>query len=93
MSLPPIDNSLIPADIRSAGRARTDEYKAALGFERLLVQQLTKSMADTAQGDDEGGDAASKTYRSMLPEHLADAITQSGGLGLARSLMTPEAKR
>jgi Rod binding domain-containing protein len=87
-SLPAIDRSLLPADIREAGPQRRKEYAAALGFEQLLVQQLTKSLADSAAPEEEG-DAASQTYRSMLPETLAEAVTSAGGLGLARDLMPP----
>jgi Rod binding domain-containing protein len=89
-ALPIIDRSLMPADIREAGPQRRKEYSAALGFERMLIQQLTQSLADSARSaSEEEGDAASQTYRAMLPDTLADAITAAGGLGLARDLMPP----
>jgi Rod binding domain-containing protein len=94
MSLPPIDNSLLPADIRNGSADRKKSYEAALGFERMLLQQLTKSLADSAKpvdGDD-GEDAASTTYKSMLPDTLADSMIAAGGLGLARSLVPEEPK-
>jgi Rod binding domain-containing protein len=88
--LPPIDQSLLPADVRHGSSGDAKKYAAALGFERALVVELTKAMADTAKpADDEGGeqqDAASSTYMQMLPDQLADSITQNGGLGLARGL-------
>ena len=93
MSLPPIDSSLLPADIRNGSADRKKTYESALGFERMLVQQLTKSLADTAKpldGEDEGADAASTTYKSMLPDTLADSVMAAGGLGLARSLVPQE---
>jgi hypothetical protein len=80
--LPPVDRSQLPADIRRASPARQDAYSAALGFERLLVQQLTESLADTSR-DALGGDSP---YASLLPEAMADGVMQSGGLGLARQL-------
>ena len=88
--LPPIDQSLLPPDVRKGTSADRKEYAAALGFERTLVNELTKVMADTAKPvDAEDGDspqdAASSMYVQMLPDQLADAITQNGGLGLARS--------
>jgi Rod binding domain-containing protein len=93
MSLPPIDTSLLPADIRNGSTDRKKTYEAALGFERMLLQQLTKSLADTAKpidGDDDSADAASETYKSMLPGTLADSVISAGGLGLARSLVPQE---
>jgi hypothetical protein len=60
---------------------------AALQFEELLVRQLTQILADTAKGaDEEGADAASSFYANQLPEALASAIKDAGGLGLATEL-------
>ena len=89
MSLPPIDQATLPADIRSGSKQDKQAYTAALGFERMLLGELTKQMAETAKpadGDDDTKDAASSMYMQMLPDQLADAVTQNGGIGLARSL-------
>ena len=89
MSLPPIAQATLPADIRSGSKQDKQAYTAALGFERMLLGELTKQMAETAKpadGDDESQNAASSMYMQMLPDQLADAVTQSGGIGLARSL-------
>jgi hypothetical protein len=80
VGLPPIDRAALPADVRSATPERRDAYTAALGFERLLVQQLTESLGSDTLG---GGDSP---YASLLPEALADGVMSSGGLGLARQL-------
>lgn len=96
-SLPPIDNSLLPADIRSGSQSDQDNYKAGLQFERQLVQQLTQTMADAnkaMQGADDssddsssqGSDAVTNSYDQQLPGIMADAIMQNGGLGLARTI-------
>ena len=90
-TLPPIDSSVLPAAIRNGSPADKKNYQAALGFERMLVQQLTKAMTDTTKTDGEddqsdGSDAATNTYQSMLPDVLADGITSSGGLGLAQQI-------
>jgi Rod binding domain-containing protein len=91
-TLPPIDNSLLPADVRNGSKADQDNYKSALQFERQLVEQLTQSLADTtkAQGGDEDGDdgssAATDSYKQMLPGVMADSIMSAGGLGLARTI-------
>jgi Rod binding domain-containing protein len=74
-----------------AGAPRTDEgspeRKAALAFERQLVLQLTKQLAETAKADEESaGGAAQNAYLDMLPETLADAVVNGGGIGLADQL-------
>lgn len=92
-ALPPIDNALLPAEVRNGSASDKKSYQAALGFERMLLGELTKAMADTAKpagGDDSGEsgqpeDAASSMYMQMLPDQLADAVTANGGLGLAKS--------
>jgi Rod binding domain-containing protein len=84
----------IPADVRAAGKDAETTYRAALGFERQLLEQLTKSMAkdmNAGAGDDESGEeggasAATSAYNDMLPGTLADAVTNAGGLGLAHDL-------
>jgi Rod binding domain-containing protein len=82
-----IDQSLLPADVRRGSSADRKAYGAALDFERALLGELTKAMAETAKpADEQSEDAASSTYRSMLPERLADSLVQAGGIGLARSL-------
>jgi Rod binding domain-containing protein len=91
----PIDRSLLPADVRDGTPEHRKAYTAALGFERMLVAELAKSLSQTAQDGDEGADAATSTYRQELPGALADGIVAGGGLGLARQLVpaTPEVKR
>lgn len=85
-----IDNSMLPADVRNGSKADQDNYKAALQFERQLVQQLTQTMADTTKaataGDDDASDAATDSYKEMLPGVMADAVMGAGGLGLARTI-------
>ena len=84
---------IVPADVRKAGKQAEETYRAALGFERMLTEQLTKTMSVSASalggGEDgeEGGDtAATSAYKDMLPGQLADAVTNAGGLGLAHDL-------
>jgi Rod binding domain-containing protein len=85
----------MPADVRKAGADGEETYRAALGFERQMLQELTKTMSKDLTGtgtsddsDDSGadGDAATSAYGDMLPGTLADALTSAGGLGLAHDL-------
>lgn len=80
--LPVVDQSLLPADIRSASTQVKQQYQAALSFEQSLVSELTKSLSATA-GDSMDG----SPYAQLLPDALSDAITQAGGLGLARQMV------
>ena len=85
----------LPADVRKAGKDGEDTYRAALGFERTLLEQLTKTVTKDmggGEGGDDSGDgdsgasAATSAYNDMLPGTLADAVTGAGGLGLAHDL-------
>lgn len=85
--------AVLPADVRKGGKEAKEAYTAALGFERMLVKQLTKSLSDSAAlGGGENGKAPA-AYREMISDGIADAITQAGGIGLADDLyrtMRPE---
>ena len=82
--LPPIDQSLLPAEVREGSQQDRQNYEAALSFERMLLGQLTKALAETAKpADDSEQDPASSMYMQMLPDKLADSLISSGGLGLA----------
>lgn len=80
--LPAIDQARLPADIRSASTEVKQQYQAALSFEQSLISELTKSLSATAGDSMEGS-----PYAQLLPDALSDAITQAGGLGLARQMV------
>ncbi len=78
--------AVLPPDVRKGGKEAKEAYGAALGFERMLVKQLTKSIADSAAigGGENGG--SPPAYRDMISDGIADAITSAGGIGLAENL-------
>jgi hypothetical protein len=91
MQLPPVDPAALPADVRAAGPEARRLYTVALGFERMLLEELTSELAEStsvgAEDEDAGGlSAASGTLREQLPGILSDALTASGGIGLAPEL-------
>ena len=97
MSLPAVDQAALPAEVRNGTDKQKQAYAAALGFERMLIQQLTKSLAqgatdssgeDSATEDDSGAasDSGASMYSDMIASSLADGIAQQGGVGLAQSL-------
>ena len=84
MSALPIDSALLPADVRAGGAKSRELYTAALGFERMLTQELGKSLASAVEVDEDSG--GSQMYAQMLPDALADGLAAGGGLGLAPAL-------
>lgn len=90
MSVPAVSPVGQAASAQPAG-TRTSEAeaaKAAKAFERVMLEQLTKELASSAAPEDaEGGaSAGTKAYRDMLPGAMADALSQSGGIGIAAQL-------
>ncbi len=66
-SLPPVDAANEPADIRNGNTAAKNAYQEALGFEDILVQQLTQELASTVSSptdDSSGGDGSSDSSDS-----------------------------
>ena len=70
-----IDPVTTPAAAAATPAATSKPDATSKGFEQLLVQQLAQAMLKTA------GDTGNQ-YASLLPNALADAVEQGGGLGL-----------
>jgi Rod binding domain-containing protein len=85
--LPLVSDTLLPASVRSGSASDKQDYKAALGFEQMLVGQLVQTMVgtDTTAGDD--GDTANPMASGPMAGQMQDALTSAlmsaGGLGLA----------
>ena len=80
--------AVLPAEVRNGGKEAKEAYGAALGFERMLVKQLTKSLTDSSAigGGEDGKGGSPAAYREMISDGIADAITNAGGIGLAQNL-------
>lgn len=79
--IPPVSsggNEAAPA--RDGTVADPQLERATEGFERLLLTQLLQPLAEAA------GEEAPAAYREMLPQALADAVAEGGGIGLAGDL-------
>ena len=92
--LPIVSDTLLPASVRSGSESDKRNYKAALGFEQLLVGQLVQTMtgSDTSSGassDDESAaldtanPLASGPMAGQMQDALTSALMSAGGLGLA----------
>jgi hypothetical protein len=78
-ALPPVADSALPREVRAGSEADRTAYKAALGFERLLVVQLAEEMTRGSSLED--GPRA-----GVIADGMADALQHAGGLGLAPQL-------
>ena len=94
--LPIVSDTLLPASVRSGSESDKQSYKAALGFEQMLVGQLVKTMsgsgsgtgADAASDDDStaldtANPLASGPMAGQMQDALTSALMSGGGLGLA----------
>jgi Rod binding domain-containing protein len=74
-----IPEAAMPAAVRDGSAKDKEAYKAALGFEQVLLGQLVKSMA--AEGPLSEG-----PYAGHVQEALSSGLVANGGLGLATNL-------
>jgi hypothetical protein len=86
MTVTRIDGPLVPREVREGGKEERELWHSALAFESLLVRKLAEALTSSTDEDEEGGDAATSSLRSRLPEALADGIAAAGGLGLGPDL-------
>jgi Rod binding domain-containing protein len=91
-NVPVVDAANEPADIRNGNSAAQKAYQEALGFEDILVQQLTKELASTvtspadgsgssgssgSSSDSSGGILGSDPSTSAFASLIPTALTQS----------------
>ena len=77
--LPAVPTTALPAAVRNGSDSDKQAYKAALGFEQVLLGQLVKSMASD-------GPLAEGPYAAPVQDALSSGLIASGGLGLATDL-------
>ena len=79
-ALPQIGDAALPRDVRAGSADDKRAYKAALGFEKVmlgeLVKEMTKGTPSLAQGP----------RADAVEDALTDALANAGGLGLAPQL-------
>jgi hypothetical protein len=71
--IPPVNEALVPRSVRAEGG--TERYQAALGFESMLLHQLTDKLVP-----------ADGPYASTINGAFGDALLHGGGIGLAEDL-------
>ena len=75
-----------PIPLPPGTEKRTEAERAALGFERMLLMQLTQQLAKSTQGEDDEASAATQAYKDLLPGALADSMIAGGGIGLSTAI-------
>ena len=78
-ALPQIPAAAIPAEVRKGSAEDQKAYRAALGFERLMLQSLVKDMTKS-------GGLADSPYAGAIEDSMGDALVAGGGLGLGEQL-------
>ncbi len=79
-SLPQVPETALPASVRAGSAKDKEAYRAALGFEQVLLNTLVKSMAGTS------GPLAEGDYAAPVQEAFSNGLIASGGLGLGTEL-------
>jgi hypothetical protein len=82
--------TVLPPDVRRAGAKGEQLYKAALGFEQLLTQELTDQLAQTMQGTD-GSDGSDSSSDDGSNDPSTQSIFSMGGSSPVVSQMLPQA--
>ena len=82
--------AVLPPDVRKAGAKGEQLYKAALGFEQLLTQELTNQLAQTMQGTD-GSDGSDSSSGDGSDDPSTQSIFSMGGSSPVVSQMLPQA--
>jgi Rod binding domain-containing protein len=77
--LPQVSEAALPAAVRNGSAKDQEAYKAALGFEQVLLGQLVKSMASD-------GPLSEGPYAAPVQDALSSGLINNGGLGLATDL-------
>ncbi len=77
---PAVPEAALPAAVRNGSAAEQKTYKAALGFEKVLLGELVKEMTASTPSLTNGprGDA--------VQDAMTDALADAGGVGLAPQL-------
>jgi hypothetical protein len=78
--LPPISDASLPASVRSGSARERKEYRAAAGFEQVLIGQLVQELLP------EDSELSEGPYASTIQDSFAQGIAESGGFGLAGQL-------
>ena len=78
--LPSVPETALPAAVRGGSSDDKSSYRAALGFEQVLLGQLVEAIVP------KDSDLASSPYAGAVKDSFAQGLVDSGGVGLAQQL-------
>ena len=90
MTISAIENSGVQPTPNSKTPATEALRQAAVQFEAILLMQLTSALNGTGEADEDslfGNDGGSDLAKKMFSEQMATTIANSGGVGLADTIM------
>ncbi len=90
-NVPVVDAANEPADIRNGNSAAQKAYQEALGFEDILVQQLTQELASTVNGPTDGSDGSGSSGSSDSSSDSSGGILGSDPSTSAFASLIPTA--
>jgi hypothetical protein len=77
--LPQVPSGALPASVRAGSEADKQAYRAALGFEQIMLGQLVSDMLPK-------GTLTEGPYAAPIQEALTAGLVANGGIGLAAQL-------
>jgi len=80
------DFSPIAAEVRATPRA-TGQGDPFVKFEAMVLGNFIQSMLPQEAGEAYGGGFAGDMWKSMLAQHMGDAVAARGGIGIASRLL------
>jgi Rod binding domain-containing protein len=89
-ALPPIDPSTEPASIRNGDATAKKAYQEALGFEDVLVNQLSQELASTVSSPSDSSDGSSDGSDSSSSSSSGGGILGGDPSTSAFSSMIPQ---
>jgi Rod binding domain-containing protein len=81
----------MPGGFRPSLPANSKAAEAYRSFEAFFIQSFIQSMLPKNSEANFGSGTAGEMWRSMSAEHMAKAIADAGGVGIAERLMAQEA--
>jgi len=78
--------SPVTAEVRAAPRAAA-QADPFVKFEAMVLGNFIQAMLPQEAGDAYGGGFAGDMWKSMLAQHMGDAVAARGGIGIANRLL------
>jgi Rod binding domain-containing protein len=78
----------LPAGNLPSAKAVTKNVKAARDFEALLLTPVLDALQKTFGGDEDAKTTGASDYHALGTQALAQSIASSGGIGIAKMILS-----